>query len=684
MKRIKKSFVQFLVLLIVFGTINLQPRVFVYADDADSPIENPDVDDSGNPVIPDIPGDTGNPVIPDIPGDTGNPVIPDIPGDTDDNDDSSYDDAVDTSTPPALTEPADEGNSEMPLPTLPDGITIDSARPDGITISFDPSIGAPNEAGRFVIPDTILNDLVNYLDSVYVEGTRQTIEFHVPLESNIGSGFNLEMNNSILSELKKSHPGLTLKFSSNHGEVNFMVNNLNTPPDSSLNIEFNSSSSSNDEAGLALLLNRSGFNIPFNTSGLINLVDIKVNLLFNDTNTNLPLNPLTNFGVRIPIPNLANLNNLGIRRFDDFLNSWVPVGVPTLPFSNDLASNQKVSLAFDSSNNLQPENYIEFSASQSGKFAIGPIEIPSFKDANALTESEKALLLYGIVKGTTDGKLNRKEDMKYTDFIVMILRSLGLEQGSANGYNPLQLALDYKLIDKLPDNPKAAITIGESVTIYNNALRYDALRTIGSNENSAQANGISQYSVATTAAIAPTTIKSKETLATNSINSLNTSGISMSNLQSMDIETALMAVQGQRASLLESQLQDQISAVQAKNDQVSKLNNLLSAVRTIQAKGELNDSDGGITLTDDELNLLQNRLQEIGASYSISQEMQKADLDKLIENIKSQIDGLANSQQMDMLRLQSLSNKRNEAFDVMTNFVKKMQDNRSSIIGNMR
>ena len=37
-----------------------------------------------------------------------------------------------------------------------------------------------------------------------------------------------------------------------------------------------------------------------------------------------------------------------------------------------------------------------------------------------------------------------------------------------------------------------------------------------------------------------------------------------------------------------------------------------------------------------------------------------------------------------MLRLQSLTGKRNEAFDVMTNFLKKMQESRSSIIGNMR
>ena len=62
----------------------------------------------------------------------------------------------------------------------------------------------------------------------------------------------------------------------------------------------------------------------------------------------------------------------------------------------------------------------------------------------------------------------------------------------------------------------------------------------------------------------------------------------------------------------------------------------------------------------------------------------KASLQADIDNLKTSIDGESNSQQMDMLRLQSLSNKRNEAFDLMTNFVKKMQDNRSNILGNMR
>ena len=96
-------------------------------------------------------------------------------------------------------------------------------------------------------------------------------------------------------------------------------------------------------------------------------------------------------------------------------------------------------------------------------------------------------------------------------------------------------------------------------------------------------------------------------------------------IQGMDLESALQAVQSQRAQLLENQLKDQLEDVQQRNQQLA----------------DLNAQQG-------------------------------------------QMDALSNSQQMDMLRLQSMNSKRNEAFDVMTNFAKKMQDSRSSIIGNIR
>lgn len=112
----------------------------------------------------------------------------------------------------------------------------------------------------------------------------------------------------------------------------------------------------------------------------------------------------------------------------------------------------------------------------------------------------------------------------------------------------------------------------------------------------------------------------------------------LSSFQGMDLENALLAVQSQRAGLLEDQLKNQLEQVQVRNAEISKLNERLATCK--------NEEERAL--------------------------------------IKQQMDTLANSQQMDTLRLQSLSNKRNEAFDTMTNFIKKMQDNRSSILTNMR
>lgn len=124
------------------------------------------------------------------------------------------------------------------------------------------------------------------------------------------------------------------------------------------------------------------------------------------------------------------------------------------------------------------------------------------------------------------------------------------------------------------------------------------------------------------------------------------------NLGSMDIETALLMVQQQRSNQLESQLQSQLADVQKRNEQIATLNEQLSKLNA--------------------------------AIADTTDNAKKDELKAQIQELKSQIDALSNSQQMDMLRLQSLSNKRNEAFDTMTNFVKKMQDSRSSIINNMR
>lgn len=161
----------------------------------------------------------------------------------------------------------------------------------------------------------------------------------------------------------------------------------------------------------------------------------------------------------------------------------------------------------------------------------------------------------------------------------------------------------------------------------------------------------------------------------------NQGGVETINVSSVDIETAIMAVQGERAKLMEQQLRDQIKSVQDRNDQLTKLNDAQSKLSEVQADLQA-DAQTNQGINDDQKEVLKKAMEEVGLNTKLPEN--KGELDALRSQLKSQIDAQSSSQQMDMLRLQSLSNKRNEAFDVMTNFVKKMQDSRSSIIGNMR
>ena len=179
-------------------------------------------------------------------------------------------------------------------------------------------------------------------------------------------------------------------------------------------------------------------------------------------------------------------------------------------------------------------------------------------------------------------------------------------------------------------------------------------------------------------------------------------------IQGLDLESALMAVQSNRANLLEAQLKDQIAGVQAKNDQISRLNQALGALNKMAAmfpsdakadakldtvKGFADNNYKELWSTNDALKSAglapfntTNAHTSGGVAYpgGLGGVTTKGQLDGQIQQVKSQIDSMSNSQQMDMLRLQSLSNKRNESFEIMTNFIKKMQDSRSAILGNMR
>ena len=196
-------------------------------------------------------------------------------------------------------------------------------------------------------------------------------------------------------------------------------------------------------------------------------------------------------------------------------------------------------------------------------------------------------------------------------------------------------------------------------------------------------------------------------------------GISFSQMQGMDIESMLMAVQGNRANLLEEQLVSEMKNVQAKNEQIAILNGKLTSLTaasqmaysaadakpetpitqaqknqlTVAATGRSSEQLAAdveswkITFKHDYPNETDGWCQfqadaKVYRGYKAI--TTKGELDKAVTELKGQVDSLGSTQQMDMLRLQSLSNKRNEAFDLMTNFMKKFADKRDAIISNMR
>jgi hypothetical protein len=126
-----------------------------------------------------------------------------------------------------------------------------------------------------------------------------------------------------------------------------------------------------------------------------------------------------------------------------------------------------------------------------------------------------------------------------------------------------------------------------------------------------------------------------------------------------------MAVQTNRANNLDEQLKQAMGNVQAKNDRIAALNTQLNAMTT-----QLDALTLAMGKTTDPTTIAKLNTPDLTTN---------AKLDAQIKDIKAQIDALGNTQQMDMLRLQSLSNKRNEAFDLMTNFMKKLADSRPGI-----
>jgi len=145
--------------------------------------------------------------------------------------------------------------------------------------------------------------------------------------------------------------------------------------------------------------------------------------------------------------------------------------------------------------------------------------------------------------------------------------------------------------------------------------------------------------------------------------------------QNYDIETLMMTLQAERADNINNQLMDQANLIKQKNALLKEANTILAAARKARAGGA----------SADEIADIDAFMEVFGIENDGNiQNDNTAEWDQNIENIKGYIDTINSTSQLDMIRLQSLMNKYNQAFDMMTNMLSKFGKSKDSIIGNIR
>ncbi len=144
--------------------------------------------------------------------------------------------------------------------------------------------------------------------------------------------------------------------------------------------------------------------------------------------------------------------------------------------------------------------------------------------------------------------------------------------------------------------------------------------------------------------------------------------------QTYDLDTLILALQMERTENIDVQLADQANHLKRKNQILAAAQNWMGHLR------------GNRPEKADHSKAIPPAYAAWAAQYGIdtTDNTKQAGWDKMIEHLKAFIDSQNSSSQLDMIRLQTLMNKRNQSFDTMTNVLSKMAKSRDSIISNFR
>lgn len=177
---------------------------------------------------------------------------------------------------------------------------------------------------------------------------------------------------------------------------------------------------------------------------------------------------------------------------------------------------------------------------------------------------------------------------------------------------------------------------------------------------------------------------------------------------SMDVETAMLIVMIGRTDALDDTLRVYMDKIQSQNDQMALLNECLKQLNNILAKYGSSDtakySDSSVygannqPMYDANEALKAANVQPFVSTQNgpldplkgggtwpgglVSTNV-KGDVNAAITTINNLVTEISNNQQIDMINLQSTSNKRDESYNIMTNWIKSIHESLTRIANNI-
>jgi len=148
----------------------------------------------------------------------------------------------------------------------------------------------------------------------------------------------------------------------------------------------------------------------------------------------------------------------------------------------------------------------------------------------------------------------------------------------------------------------------------------------------------------------------------------------------VDFQDLMIGISEHRAVAVEKETGPLMQRVKSRNNALDALGKALADFSGVQAQFK-NDDSGGTTRGSVSSTTVATVLKFF--NRSMSNPPSKAAVEEYIQLIKSKIDGLNNSSQTDMTRLQSLVDRRDESFSTATNLMSAICDTRSNLIRNL-